>query len=368
MTEIIPANLAYERGALARAHTNTERERIARRGRVIAEMAAAIADDPSVDADLRARARAMLKEAHLLVEECDHAVATAEKHLGQGRRSDLVTEGNNVPQQQPSAERVARTRLRKEYEALGDEGREQVRERIEETGDAPDTARKTVLRKRRDEEAQRKSAVRESTPPSDWQPVYHVSAIADLDRIVAAESIDLILTDPPYEKAALSAYGELAAFAAHALKPGGQLAVLTGAVQLPDVFAEIAFGMDGALEWRDLIAYGLPRANSVVWSSKTMVSWKPVLVYAKLPRDNWPRFANVVYPEGLSEQAEGHRWAQNLDGFIKLTQMLATPGDVICDPFLGGGTTAEAAMERGCAFIGADIDADSVEMTRERMA
>ena len=43
------------------------------------------------------------------------------------------------------------------------------------------------------------------------------------------------------------------------------------------------------------------------------------------------------------------------------------PGDVVCDPFLGGGTTAVAALDLQCRFVGADIDADCLRITRERL-
>ena len=40
---------------------------------------------------------------------------------------------------------------------------------------------------------------------------------------------------------------------------------------------------------------------------------------------------------------------------------------VVCDPFLGSGSSAIASIKRGCKFIGCDIAAASIEITTERI-
>jgi site-specific DNA-methyltransferase (adenine-specific) len=49
--------------------------------------------------------------------------------------------------------------------------------------------------------------------------------------------------------------------------------------------------------------------------------------------------------------------------FIKLHSM---PGDVVCDPFLGGGSTAVAAVKMGCCFIGIDIEEQHCNVARKK--
>lgn len=41
-------------------------------------------------------------------------------------------------------------------------------------------------------------------------------------------------------------------------------------------------------------------------------------------------------------------------------------GDLICDPFVGSGTTAEVAQKYGRNFIGFDLNPSSIKMTNER--
>jgi len=52
--------------------------------------------------------------------------------------------------------------------------------------------------------------------------------------------------------------------------------------------------------------------------------------------------------------------------FERMLAGSAEPGFVVCDPFVGSGSSAVAALRGGCDFIGADIDARAVELCRER--
>ncbi|MNT97109.1 Modification methylase DpnIIB [compost metagenome] len=46
----------------------------------------------------------------------------------------------------------------------------------------------------------------------------------------------------------------------------------------------------------------------------------------------------------------------------------AEPGFVVCDPFVGSGSAAIAALRRGCRFIGSDISERAVAFATERVA
>src|SRR5262249_14964743 len=45
----------------------------------------------------------------------------------------------------------------------------------------------------------------------------------------------------------------------------------------------------------------------------------------------------------------------------------AEPGFVVCDPFVGSGSSAIAALKRGCRFVGCDIAADAVACATGRV-
>jgi site-specific DNA-methyltransferase (cytosine-N4-specific) len=44
------------------------------------------------------------------------------------------------------------------------------------------------------------------------------------------------------------------------------------------------------------------------------------------------------------------------------------PGGIVCDPFMGSGTTGEAALRWGRRFVGCDLRQSQVELTRRRLA
>lgn len=62
-----------------------------------------------------------------------------------------------------------------------------------------------------------------------------------------------------------------------------------------------------------------------------------------------------------------HHWGQSESGMAALVERLTLPGQLVCDPFLGAGTTAVACLTRGRRFIGCDIDGSCVETARGRV-
>jgi DNA modification methylase len=50
-----------------------------------------------------------------------------------------------------------------------------------------------------------------------------------------------------------------------------------------------------------------------------------------------------------------------------LIKTYSQPGDLVCDPFMGSGTTAVAARNLGRCFIGCDLSHEYVEIARRRV-
>ena len=55
------------------------------------------------------------------------------------------------------------------------------------------------------------------------------------------------------------------------------------------------------------------------------------------------------------------------EGVKELVEMFTKPGDTILDPFVGGGSTAVAALETGRRFVGIDIDEQAIRTTAARL-
>jgi hypothetical protein len=145
------------------------------------------------------------------------------------------------------------------------------------------------------------------------------------------------------------------------LKPGGSLFCMTGQAHLPKVMA--ALGKHLKYNWT--VAHKM-HANTTVWPRGVYAAWKPFLHYIKGDKYTGPMFHDVIEDTGPDDK-QYHEWGQAEDGFLKLMSPLVRPGQVVLDPFLGGGTTGVAALKLGARFIGVDIAARHIQTSKVRL-
>jgi site-specific DNA-methyltransferase (adenine-specific) len=193
-------------------------------------------------------------------------------------------------------------------------------------------------------------------------------------------TVDAIITDPPYPAEFLPLYGirhghdedgledfreeGLAEIAARILKPGGICAVMVGQSYLPEIFERMTDS--GALNYQWTLAYLTPGGQATqLWQRKVNTFWKPILVYVKGQYDG-PWIGDVATSDVNDNDKNHHHWGQSESGMADLLDRLTRPGDLVCDPFLGGGTTAVVAHRLGRRFIGCDIDETHITTTTER--
>ena len=225
-------------------------------------------------------------------------------------------------------------------------------------------ATKDVEREIRRAKWEETQAQRRAAPALDNVQLFH-AACAELHQHVGPESVDIILTDPPYKPDTLSCYRDLAEFGVHALKPGGVLLAMSGTSHLPQVM-EYLCNTEG-LNYHWTLNYMMPGGNLRFHTRAVRMGWKPVIWLVKGKSDGTDRFDVVDAPALAVQDTRYHEWGQNEGGFKKLLDLFAFPGQIVCDPFLGGGTTAVVARAAGCGFIGADIDNQYLEITERRL-
>lgn len=177
-------------------------------------------------------------------------------------------------------------------------------------------------------------------------------------------SVDLILTDPPYPAEFLPLWSDLAVFAARVLRPGGSLAAMSGHSYLPDVIARL--GERLTYQWT--LAYLTPGGQAAqVFPRRVTTFWKPILWYVQGDyQGRW--VADVARSAVNDDDKRLHEWGQSESGMADVLRRLAEPGQIVCDPFAGGGTTALVALAHGCPFIGAEIASDTFRRASERIA
>lgn len=105
----------------------------------------------------------------------------------------------------------------------------------------------------------------------------------------------------------------------------------------------------------------------MVRGRKISSAWVPVVVFTTPGyEEKGPHLCDVLLPVP-NEGKEHHPWQKSLAETEMLLSRVAPPGSLVCDPFLGSGTTALAARIRGCRFIGGDTDKRHVNTARKRL-
>lgn len=234
-----------------------------------------------------------------------------------------------------------------------------VVKRMADTGTNVLTAEKQL---HREEKADRKSFTLEREMPEGMCTLYKAD-IRDGLPMVEANSVDYIITDPPYPKEYIPLYGDLSRLASSVLKPGGSLIVMCGQSYLPQVIQELCKSMN--YHW--CMAYMTPGGQSPqLFHKKVNTFWKPVLWFVK-GEYSGDYVGDVLKSDTNDNDKRFHEWGQSYSGMADIVKRFTNPGDVILDPFLGGGTTGVAAVTLGRRFIGADIEQSNVDIASDRI-
>ena len=91
----------------------------------------------------------------------------------------------------------------------------------------------------------------------------------------------------------------------------------------------------------------------------------------KNPTDVW-QFPKVTTGQGLTGQRASRERTKHPAQFPlavieRIVKASSNPGDVIFDPFIGSGTTAEAAMRNGRKAVGFEIKSEYIDIAVERL-
>jgi ParB family chromosome partitioning protein len=182
-------------------------------------------------------------------------------------------------------------------------------------------------------------------------------------REVADKSVDLVLTDPPWDKDFVHRLHDIAVLAQRVLKPGCPCLVLTGQLRMPDVLR----AFDGTLRYTWTLAY--LTADQACPPGKVRASgWLPLLFFVKQGYDRIGGLASDVVMEGCHDGPRLHPWQKDDVVLRQVIEMFSGAADLVFDPFLGSGTTGAAALQAGRRFVGIDVDRDAVRLASRRLA
>lgn len=211
---------------------------------------------------------------------------------------------------------------------------------------------------------QDKRDLAEAQKSIDEEKRLRIESVCDLRVCSCAELFasgirpDAVITDPPYPHEFLPVFSELAEGCKAAGVP--LVAIMSGQSYLPEVMNRLC----EHLTYRWTLAYMTPGGQAVQqWQAKVNTSWKPVILFGDA--SDW--FGDVAVSRPNDNDKRFHGWGQSESGMADLVERLTKPGQLVCDPFLGGGTTAVVSLALGRRFVGCDIDQAHVEQTKARV-
>lgn len=175
------------------------------------------------------------------------------------------------------------------------------------------------------------------------------------------ESIDFIITDPPYPKEYLPLYEDLAKCAEHVLKPGGSLLMMVGQSYLPEIMNMTV----PYIQYHWTLGYfTLGGQSAQLWTKKVNTFWKPVLWFTKGEfKGEW--IGDVIKSDNNDKRF--HEWGQSESGMYDLMKRFVKPGDIVLDPFMGGGTTGIVCKTLKCEFVGVELSIDTFNRAKVRL-
>lgn len=211
------------------------------------------------------------------------------------------------------------------------------------------------MQRERNAEARANEPAPEITETDDIQ-IRHGDLRTILDDL--AGQVDAFVTDPPYPGEFLDEFDALGELAARLLKPDGLLVAMVGQTHLPEYIRRLG----QHLTYRWCGSYLTDGPATRIHGRSVGTKWKPLLIYGG------SSFITQDVFSSSQDDKEHHHWGQSESGMADIVARLTQPGQLVVDPFLGGGTTAVVCRELGRRFVGCDIDEKAINATRRRLA
>lgn len=196
----------------------------------------------------------------------------------------------------------------------------------------------------------------------------HFGDMQTLGENIPNNSIDLIFTDPPYNEASLSLYADLENLAYRVLKPGGSLVTYFGHYALFKINDLIRANSSLVYHWQIIVKHN--GSKSRMHTRHIRPYYKPLLWYFKPTIEGkltiYQDVADLVESKAVSK--DNHEWEQSAIEAEYMIKPLTVEGNIVLDPFMGSGTTGEAALKLKRRFIGIEVDKEHYSITKQRLS
>jgi len=207
-----------------------------------------------------------------------------------------------------------------------------------------------------------KEKISEIKLTSEWPKVWPPGRFQDLAKDISNDSIDAIITDPPYAEEYTGEWEFLAGVAERILKPGGYLITYSGKIHLFEVGNILSSRL--IFYWPFILLHTGQKA--LIKSRKINTAYKPILVFQKPPFKAKNEFCEDVI-SGSGREKFGHKWQQSEEELKEIMEIFTKQQDLILDPYAGAGTTLAVAKRLKRKAIGIEKDADMVRKIYARL-
>lgn len=182
-----------------------------------------------------------------------------------------------------------------------------------------------------------------------------------LSEDIADESVELIFTDPPYDRASLEFYEDAARIGKRILKHGGSLIAYCGHYLLPDILPRMKTYL--RYWWMNACVHSGQNARMERYG--VIVGWKPMVWFVKDDRGDRQKFISDIVSGGQEKSVM--EWQQAVTEAQYYIENLTSKTGLVVDFFTGGGTTAVAAKNLGRPWLSFEISEEMAAKAQERI-
>jgi len=194
----------------------------------------------------------------------------------------------------------------------------------------------------------------------------------ELIKEIPSESIDLILTDPPYgiDKKGIKNSSDLKVFYSilpecyRVLKKDGFFITFFSTKLLPEIFKNNPF----EYYWQFILNCPLGSVRSPIGFSKYMSCFVFKKGNPKIIKWNKDIFNDS--PSKMVEPDEGfinHPSPKPKQFIMELLKMFSNEKDIVLDPFIGSGSTAIACHLTNRSYIGFEMEKEYCDLAKQRL-
>lgn len=221
--------------------------------------------------------------------------------------------------------------------------------------------------------------------------IYNEDCLEGMKRITNG-TVDLVVTDPPYRTTSRGDNGSSGGMLKDKLTKQGMIFRynnITPEQYIPELYRILKDGSHCYIMTNNVnlistlntaVSCGLHFVKSLIWNKGNkimghsyMSQFEYILFFrkGKFKKINNCGTSDIIYIPSKKQKGPNGKNLHDTEKPVNLMELLidnsSNSGDVICDPFIGIGTTAVACMNTGRNFIGFEMDKGYYDIACDRI-